>query len=159
MALDLNNRLTPSGEARRQAMLGELIAAMESHHRTRAVRRNIAVLSAAALLVAGAAYFVASASSGDRDMGAPAPTQVAASNAEREEPVVMRVVHVQTDPGVLDRYRAAPPPLIVRVDDAALLETLEQFDRPTGLVRMGDDVFLTASVADEPANADRRNSL
>ena len=53
---------------------------------------------------------------------------------------------VATTSGLAERLAARPPALVERVGDEALIAALAAIDRPTGLVRRGDRVWLTNDV-------------
>lgn len=59
---------------------------------------------------------------------------------------------VHTDPSTVDRLAARPESLIERIDDDTLLTLLARIRRPAGLIRIGDQVALTAPVTDEELN-------
>ena len=165
MAFERHNQLSDAGQARRDAMLGELISVMEQHHRRRKLRRSVAACGAAALLVACGLYYAASANTNVPAMSQQIAQHTLAGDCEVEsqiEPAIaaVHITRVETEPGIADRYRAEASNMVVCVNDVELLETLRRFDRPAGLVRMGGEVFLTASVVDQPSEDNGRpNSL
>jgi hypothetical protein len=141
-------------------MLGELLEVMETHRQRQRFRRTAGVLAAALVVTLGAVYFVASA--GSTAPSSPAQRAAAAPHpaVDATAPSVVTIARVHTNPSVLERYRAAPRQAIDVVSDAELLLLLHEIERPAGLVRMGDDVFLTAFVADQPArDSHQPNSL
>jgi hypothetical protein len=162
MQLERHDQLSELGRARRDAMLGELVGVMQQHHRQRKLRRSVAAIGATVLLVACGLYYAASANS---NMPAAPARIVQHEPVEETAPlpspaVVVRIARVETQPGIAERYRAEASNIVVAIDDTELLETLQRYDRPTGLVRMGGEVFLTASVVDQPsAHNGRPNSL
>jgi len=159
MELERRTQLSESGQRRRDAMLEDLIGVMHDHHERRRTRRNVITFSAVATLVLGTVYLVASASS----VSPASPAQLAQLDSTHEVeavPSMVRIARVETEPGIADRYRAEPTNTVLLIDDTELLETLQLVDRPAGLVRMGDEVFVTASVTDQPGYLlGRPNSL
>ena len=134
-------QLSPAGEARRDAMLGELIGTMRRVHRRRRTRRA-ALATACMIALSGSltALVLLSQSppqQGERLVEGPRPSAVFAM--------------VSTDPGVLQRYGARPTSAVQLIDDDALLAELTAIDRPTGLVRSGGRVWLTENVVDSDA--------
>ena len=149
--------LSPEGQARRDAMLGELLADMSQVHRRRRRVRAGAFSSIAAALILAAVLQVVSlkspelpiASNVDNVGATPiiaAPVDAGASAAAQPE---SGIVWVSTDPTVLARMTSAPTPIVVYINDAELLETLVHIGRPAGLIRFGDRLALSAPVTDE----------
>lgn len=144
--------LTPAGQARREAMLGELVEVVKQTHRTRRLRRR--VLGAGALVCVALLLMRLSLPVGNVvDDGARVVERMSDESdvvvpAEFPPEAVRVTVIVQTDPSVVERYRAEPTGLVVQIDDRMLLTTLASIGRPTGLIRFGDTLRLTAPVTD-----------
>ncbi len=121
------SQLTPDGEARREAMLDELVGAMQRVHHRRRVRRRAASASAVLAIFAGMAWVIGS--------------QLSVGDPEQ-----MRIAETQPQPQLPD----APPTkrLIQTVDDDQLLALLAQLDRPAGIVRSEGEIWLTNAVTD-----------
>jgi hypothetical protein len=161
MRSDQRIQLSEAGQMRRDAMLGDLLLAMDTHHRRRhTIRRTVSVCGALLLIAGAAAYIITAA-------GANAPItahSIVATNTQESiapSPAPgMLIARIDTDPTVLDRYRMANASSAIILSDTDLLESLREINRPAGLVRMEGEVWLTASVVDDPAyHAIRPNSL
>jgi len=148
-----DNRLTPQGEARRDAMLGELVGIMAQTRHARRVRRRVigTVGCMGLLLVVGRLAMPLFTHSGE------VRPQIVEHLPDREAPATVKTIaqtrpaitlRVQTDPSIVDRYRAFPTGATVRMDDATLIETLAAIHRPAGLIRFDDRVALSAPVTD-----------
>ncbi len=136
--------LSPAGRARREAMLEELLAAVGGELRRKRRRRRVAGIACLLLFLCGGAWMAISltnsGASRQFDRGSIAGHTVTG-------PIIVRV---DTNPQVIDRYRAAQPRrLVERVNDEELLRALTAIDRPAGLVRIGDEVRLTVHVTDD----------
>jgi hypothetical protein len=133
--------LSPAGESRRDAMLGELIGTMQRVHRRRRTRRAAMAFGFMLALMGGLTSLVLLSQSTPRRaemiVEAPPPRPSA----------VLEVV--RTDPTIVDRYAIAPSSSIRMLDDEALLTELAAMDRPAGLVRSDGRVWLTTDVVDE----------
>ena len=119
----IRSQLTPEGVARREAMLDELVGAMQRVHHGRRVRRRAASALAVLTIFVGIAWVVGSQ--------LPARPEI--------------VVHLpQPQPS------DAPPTqrLIQMVDDDELVALLAQLDRPAGIVRSEGRIWLTNAVTD-----------
>jgi hypothetical protein len=82
------------------------------------------------------------------------PTATVPDNqAQPQRPCAVAII--ETIPGVLERHRAKPTGKVTRIDDAALVATLASINRPAGLVRIGDRVWLTAPVTDAELTVDQ----
>ncbi|MCH8316762.1 MAG: hypothetical protein IIA64_12395 [Planctomycetes bacterium] len=120
------SQLTPDGEARREAMLGELVGAMQRVHHGRRIRRRVASASALVAIFAGLAWVIGSQLS----VGDPARPQF----VERPQ---------QPVPDAPTNER-----LIQMLDDDQLVALLAQLDRPAGIVRSEGEIWLTNAVTD-----------
>ena len=149
--------LSPEGQARRDVMLGELLADLSQVHRRRRRVRLGALSSVAAALILAAVLRVGLfepaklpiAANVDKDSATPiiaAPIDAGASAAAQPE---SGIVWISTDPAVLARMTSAPTPIVVYINDAELLQTLVHIGRPAGLIRFGDRLALSAPVTDE----------
>ena len=121
------SQLTPEGVARREAMLDELVGAMQRVHHGRRVRRRVASALVALTIFAGIAWVIGSQ----------------LSVGDRAQPDIF----VERPPQqVLD----APPTerLIQMMDDDELVALLAQIDRPAGIVRSEGKIWLTNAVTD-----------
>lgn len=141
--------LSAAGEARREAMLEELLTDMAGVRRRRRAVRMAARGGAVTLMLAAAVMLWSPGGSQrvvvDRQ-DVPAVGEMGGGGAAKE-PGVSVVFH--TDETVVQRMAAAPRPLIERVDDAGLMATLREIGRPAGLIRMGARVALSAPVTDD----------
>lgn len=176
----VDEALSPVGRRRRDAMLIEAQREMARLHRGRRRRRIAARWTAAIGLALAGTWFihhalrnadpVSTVATGDHE--APPLTQSTRdrdgmpSNADDAiEPAsnvrmiastpVRRSVIVRTDAAVLDRA-VMPGQSDIRtewLDDNTLLDLLASLGRPSGLIRIGDEVQLTADVADRPGES------
>lgn len=129
-------QLTPDGEARREAMLDELVGAMQRVHHGRRVRRRATSALAVLAIFAGMAWVIGSQSpDSDRTQ-----TQIASNPPPRQLPDA-----TGTEPLI----RLAQRTGVVRmVDDDELVALLAQLDRPAGIVRSEGEIWLTNAVTD-----------
>jgi len=132
--------LTATGRVRREAMLGELLVQMQRLHRRRRSQRTAAASACMVAMLIGLSLLAMPARrpSADTPILADAPTPASKISIEI----------VRTDPSILDRFAARPTSRAVLLDDEALLDELAAMGRPTGLIRVGDRVWLTADVVD-----------
>ncbi len=130
------SRLTPTGEARREQMLDELLGTMQQIHHRRRVRGRLVGVAAMLLVFVGVAWVVASQ----------------LSFVDRAKPLI-----VENQPSEEDPDLPAPKPrirpfartgLVRMVDDDELVTLLAQLDRPTGIVRSEGEIWLTNGVTD-----------
>ena len=63
----------------------------------------------------------------------------------------LQIVRVRTDSRAADRLRASVASSATHISDDDLLATLAALDRPAGMVRSDNRVWLTRAVADEPS--------
>jgi hypothetical protein len=149
---DPREPLSPAGQARRAAMLGELLEAMQQTQRQRRARRRVLAAGGCACVLGIVVWAVSV------NVLRPAASERVASNpldAEQRTTLPLPAARpacvttiVQTDPSVLERCRPAPTDRVVWIDDTTLLRTLASVNRPTGLIRIGDRVRLSAPVTD-----------
>ena len=133
--------LSPAGAARRDEILRRATEAMAERGRARRRRRRAAALALVALPAAALALL--------RAPTAPAPARIVADATPAPAmDLATDLVRVATPAGILDRYRAAPPPAVVVIDDRGLVETLREIDRPAGVIRIDGRALLTAAVTD-----------
>ena len=134
-------------------MLGELVGIMAQTRRARRVRRRVlaTVGCVGLLLVVGRLAMPLFTRPGV------VRPQIVEHLPDREAPAAVKAIaqtrpaitlRVRTDPSIVERYRAAPTGVIVRMDDATLIETLAAIHRPAGLIRFADRVALSAPVTD-----------
>ncbi len=149
-------RLSAAGEKRRDAMLGELVQVVDRTHRNRQTRRALVAAASGVALIGIAVNLIpvppGDAGTSDRmvlTMPSPSPDLPPTVTPPAATTPACITQRVQTDPAILDRYRAAPLRLIKRIDDRTLLETLASINRPAGIIRYGDRVALTHPVDDE----------
>lgn len=149
--------LSSIGQARRAAMLGDLVNAMQTVHRRRRARRRAVAAASGACLLAAAALLAApllnsrsAPPAGELLVARPeAPLRGPAVSPGDAASIRPRIVRIATDPTILDRYRPDPPRIVRRVGDEELLRALAAIDRPAGLIRVGDVVRLTLPVTDD----------
>lgn len=151
--------LSPDGAARYEAMLGPLQEAVVRRGRVRRSRRRIAngvgTVAILALVVIGITSI-------QRPDAAPRITDSgkAPSVSDPATPTIapdstrVAIEYVETEPGVLARYRAADTVDVSRytVSDYKVVEILHDIGRPTGIIRKGEHVRLTAAVTDAALN-------
>jgi len=153
----MNERETPmlssEGRARREAMLGELVVTMDRIHRRHRARRRTVACAGIVLLIASLAVLALSPAQRrpregtlvrDDDLEEPITVPVGVEPTESGP----RDWIVHTDPAILQRVAVTPTVRILRVDDDGLLDMLAAMNRPTGLIRCGGRVRLTAEVVD-----------
>ena len=137
--------LSPNGRARREAMLGELQHAMRRHHRKRRVRRA-ALAALGMIVIAGIAARLLFTPPSPRPQPGP------------QSRPIMLVEFVRTQPDIVERYRAKPPPLIEWIpNDASLVQALRDIGRPAGLIRIDGRLQLSNLIIDEPAHTPTPN--
>lgn len=140
--------LTPVGQRRREAMLEELIRTMRTVHRRRWIRRGLAFASLPALaLGAVAALWLAR-----NEVKPSAPLLVHQNDAPKvasPRRSASTIVRVQSDPSLLERYRAASRHHAIVLDDDSLLAALDALNRPAGIIRTASGAWLTRPVADD----------
>ncbi len=130
------SQLTPHGEARREAMLGELVGAMQRVHHGRRIRRRAAGTLAVVAILVGIAWVIGS----QLPVGDRVVPQIAENRSPRPLPDVA---------GTKPRIQLAQRTGVVRiVDDDELVALLAQLDRPAGIVRSEGETWLTNAVTD-----------
>jgi hypothetical protein len=155
-------KLSPVGQARRDAMLGELTDYMRHVHGARRMRRRVGaacgvvavVFSLAVLALSGTWSPKVAPGGGDLPLarsGHDGPEMKSSTDGDAPTPrgsAGCDIRIVQTDPAVLERYRARPAARVILLDDRELLATLAAMNRPTGLIRYQGRAWLTANVTD-----------
>ena len=121
------SQLTPDGEARREAMLDELVGTMQRVHHGRRVRRRVGSTLAVLTIFAGIAWVIG----------------LQLSAGDRGGPEIVIRQPLQQLPELI-----APEPRIRMVNDAELVALLVQLDRPAGIVRSEGKTWLTNAVTD-----------
>jgi hypothetical protein len=138
--------LTDDGTVRRASMREALLGEFTRVH-ARRLRRVRAVAAGLLLAAATGMAFVATPSPRASTMTRAAPAVTAAPRIA----IVQRSVE-------LERYVRPPARRVAVIDDGALVETLERFGRPAGVIRMGERVRLTRDIADPfPGASDDAN--
>jgi hypothetical protein len=149
--------LSTSGQTRRDAMLAELQDNMSRLHAACHVRRRAASLAVPIIVLGGLVWLCWP----ERAPSAPLATHSRPSvlpKAALNESVggqpqrAFHVARVHTDLHAVDRLRANAVTTAARLSDGDLIGTLAAIDRPTGLVRSGDRIWLTRVVTDESAH-------
>ena len=125
--------------ARREAMRGDLVAAMGRLHTRRRWRRRIGT-SVGVLMLGAGAWLLAGQRPPDTSPGRPGPAGI----AQRSDVLIVRVVG------------SGRTGLIRSINDDELVERLAEINRPTGLVRTTDSVWLTEAVVDNGRAASGR---
>ncbi len=120
-------QLTPDGEARREAMLNELVGAMQRVHHGRRVRRRATSALVVLTIFAGMAWVI----------GSQLPAE------DQAESLIVINPPPQQVPDAPTTER-----LIQMVDDEELVTLLAQLDRPAGIVRSEGEIWLTNAVTD-----------
>ena len=121
------SQLTSDGEARREAMLDELVGTMERVHHGRRVRRRVGSTLAVLTIFAGIAWVIG----------------LQLSAGDRGRPEIVKNQPPQQLPELI-----APEPRIRMVNDDELVALLAQLDRPAGIVRSEGKTWLTNAVTD-----------
>jgi hypothetical protein len=148
-------RLSDTGRERRDRMLDELLGEVQRVHRGRRVRRRAAIIAIPAILIAVTIAWqwlpLSHVGEADSNPVARVPPENPGSRSDPAivPPSVAVVSVVRTSENVLDRYRASSRPHAHALTDDELLETLAALDRPTGIVRAGERVWLTRPVSDD----------
>jgi hypothetical protein len=144
--------LTPAGEARREAMLCDLKAAVVRRRRRRAVLRGAAL--AGCVLLAGVlvGLYV-------RAPRPPSGPQEVARIAPPAAPLVLASARLETvhdASGILERVAVSDRPISPSTftDEEGLLSSLAAADRPAGLVRFEGGIVLAYHGGGAPPDAD-----
>lgn len=154
-------QLSPTANQRREQMLHDLIDDMQRIHRARRARRSALLATTPLLLLAMVFAWTRWTVAHAPPPGSSTKIVHAPNSASPLQPAAIITV-VQTDATVLDRYRATSSSSAASqtsmLDDAQLLDALANINRPAGLVRTADRVWLTRSVTDEPSTSAPSNS-
>jgi hypothetical protein len=155
------NELSEDGRRRRAAMLPELVQSMRSLHQSRRRRKRAAAWTGAIAITASAAVmwsFLSLVPHQQRDTiivenDSPPPH---APPTLINAPAMTRIARVNTDSSIVERYRVADivHTTTMTLDDDGLLLTLQQINRPAGLVRTPTRTWLTNPVTDAELNLD-----
>ena len=143
-------RLSPEGDRRREAILHEVSGRLPGIARRRRAKRRAVAGALAVLLLAGAAvvWMIPTVQS-------PTATQQIAEikPAVESEPLIdyAVVVSAPADPSVYVRTETESINAMVISDDE-LLRELAAIGRPAGLIRMNGQVRLSRDVVDPPAD-------
>jgi hypothetical protein len=155
----MNHELTDSdlsavGRRRRDAMRDELLTAFVTLHQARRTRRRVAASAALVAIIASAGWV--GARYAGRVEPAGAPGDIVASNV-----LLVEIIETATTGRSINfaTLVEGSSSLVIDVDDSsslvqmlgddALVETLEQMERPAGLIEMGGTVRLTRNVVDD----------
>lgn len=145
--------LTPQGEARRDAMLADLLARQSRHHHVRRLQRAAAVAALALIFITLCTVPVL--------LRPPQPNPAPILVAQQPQPAPAPAInYIATDPTLASRWSVATPvdpaimihtePLAIEyLTDDSLLARLEEIGRPTGLIRSQGRTILTASITEE----------
>jgi hypothetical protein len=166
---DRREVLSRDGAERREAMLGELLHEVDRVRSARHTRRRaaLAVCAIAVVLVTVRigvhstlrpvhnGEVIVESGSGDSMQRLPievdfgnSPTSRVAVRIERSRRPE-RVAIVGTDPLIVERYAFDEPARLIEwLEDRALLETLAQIGRPSGLININGRVRLSRPVSD-----------
>lgn len=155
--------LTESGVARRDRMLGELVGEMRRVHRRRRGRRVAMVLlpvgamAIAVLWWRGSALPVALSPGRETTAFAPTPAPVPIDSPAPAVSVPVAIITmVRTTDDAFARSLVTTPPHASEaqtINDAELLATLADLNRPAGIVRSGGKAWLTRNVTDATGNS------
>jgi hypothetical protein len=167
----MHTMLSEAGRTRQAAMLNELKSAMAALHRRRRIRRRVAAALAVIVLGAAAVTVPGTRSTSRPESGVTTgpdsglrPPVADSGQQRRAAAAAQRVVDfavVQTDPTILERYAAHPPPVaeIEYIGDDRLIQTLAAIGRPAGLIRIADEFRFTAPVTDDELRAAREPAV
>ncbi|GEM_PF-2104401 len=143
--------LSLAGQKRRAAMRGEMIDAFVALHRTRRMQRRVAGSLVALALMVGSAWV------GGRLAGRPGstPGTSGSSTALLVETIdtaasgrAIEFAYVTASDTSLVTYVDGSSSAVQTIDNATLIETLAEMNRPAGLIEMGGTVRLTRNVVD-----------
>jgi hypothetical protein len=157
MTDEFTDQVSAGGAERRKRMLPELMQQMKQVHRARRVRRRAVAVTVPVLVVvlSAVAWQVVSRPSAHQPHESAAnsnPFKLHDISQHQAPGPTVSIVRVQTNPGIVERYRAASVPRAIVLDDDALLVALADLNRPAGLIRSEGRVWLTADVIDAPAD-------
>ena len=145
---DLNDLpLSQTGQQRRERMLDDLLTHLRTHHRRRRIRRQANIASPLLVLAIVCVSWYANLRTSPQVQRPPIAQQQPFARAipiesVTSEPTSVHIVHVQTDPTILARFRANAAPHAVRIDDDALREALARTNR--GMIRSEGRTWLIA---------------
>lgn len=148
--------LSPVDRERRAAMRGEMIDAFVALHRSRRIHRRVAGAVAGFTLMAGSAWVGAWLTG--RPVVSPAPSLTdAVPLIETIETAAtgnaIEFAFVTDSDASLVRYVDGSSSMVQTIDNATLIETLAEMNRPAGLIEMGGTVRLTRNVVDDDGSA------
>ncbi|MCP4250445.1 MAG: hypothetical protein GY778_25665 [bacterium] len=146
----LDESLSPEGNARREAMVGPLVEVMRHTHRSRRRRRRVlAGGGTLAVLFVVLKLTLPGGMTPQNDRQVADNTGNVNSGADAvSNPRACVTEIIQTDETVRERFRAAPVRRVAMITDRMLVDDLFAVGRPAGLIRMGNEVRLTAPVTD-----------
>lgn len=121
-----SKKLSPDGEARKEAMLTQLVGQMNQIHSSRQVRRRVLHTLTLIIVCAITVWFVA---------------------LQYLSPLPIDIAKGPTGPGTYIEQPNAP--LIKTINDDELIALLAEMDRPTGIIRSEGRIWLTNEVTDE----------
>lgn len=131
------SQLTPDGEARREAMLDELVGAMQRIQHGRRVRRRVG----STFIVLGVSIVVAWTVGSQLTGLTSEPREL----VREDQPEPVRDSTPADRPSWRGVHRTG---LIRTVGDDELVALLAQLDRPAGIVRSEGEIWLTNAVTD-----------
>lgn len=144
-------QLSPAGTQRREQMLAELTGQMRTIHHRRRTRRSLVLAGCVVITgasIVGAIWLVSvdhRARAVEQLVNGTDVSKPLVVEQESQEIVVVRMI--QTDPTIVERWRAHPTQQCVMVDDDELLDDLAAADKHAGLIRSQGRVWLTQDVA------------
>lgn len=140
--------LTPQGEARRDAMLQDLIARQSRHRRARRLQRAASIATLMFITFATGILFLRAPRLplAPRILAQKVPTP-GIEYIETDHTLVSRwTVSASVDPAIVIHTR---PLAVEYLTDDTLLATLDRIGRPAGLIRTPGRVTLTTGITDE----------
>ena len=149
--------LSDEGKLRRETILEELTAELGRRQKTRRIRRHAIALSSLAFALAGGTYvgsLVISVPAQRTDSSSQVNSS-AADTVPSPTPTALVVQRIATDPTIVTRWQMPEASAVVHLDDDGLLQTLDEIDRPSGIVRIQGRVWLTHAVADQHVDPDQ----
>jgi hypothetical protein len=139
----------------KERILVELQHAMQQHHVRKRRRRRLTAMTMLLAVVTSVLWFMLQPhSTPTPQYAAPEPTPSTMPDSQfagQTSTTRTTIVTVQTDPTIVQRFAASTTTTTMqRIDDEQLLATLSDLGRPTGLVRVGETVWLTSPDLDHP---------